>query len=244
MRTMQKGDIVQCDMAFTANLLGEAPDGYIAGTASTAATDSYGHKVLPGAFNKSIKSKGLSGPKGVKLLAGHDWNRPAGVIKRLETVQSDLKIEAQMNLNISYVRDLYEAAKQNEGLSFSVGFRVEEFDYIDEEEALDGEFVQIKSGDLMEVSIVCFPACVDATMSFIKQVEAPSDFEKALMNSELALSRNQAHKLLQLCKTNIHLFQTPMSVVDTTPKHPMLDAPQLKAAIDLAMRAKAVLGSR
>src|ERR1700722_8974517 len=41
---------------------------------------------LLGAFDRSIKAKGLGGPKGVKLLAGHDWAKQIGVITRLEAV--------------------------------------------------------------------------------------------------------------------------------------------------------------
>src|SRR5262245_42811043 len=108
MMAFKVGDRIQCDMSFEARSVADAPDGFIAGIASTAATDLYGHKVLAGAFDNSIKLKGLKGPRGIKLLAYHDWQKVAGTITRLETVKEKLEIEAQLNLNVSYVKDLYE----------------------------------------------------------------------------------------------------------------------------------------
>ena len=155
---------------------GTKPDGFIAGIASTPSVDAYGHKVLAHAFDKSIRKKGLSGPQGVKLLAHHDWQKPAGRITRLDTVGDNLRIEAELNLYVSYVRDLYSTTIHNGGLSFSVGFALDEFDLI--EDAKPGEpWMIIKSGDLMEVSIVLFPACVDATMEMSKSLPADASFE-------------------------------------------------------------------
>ncbi len=44
--------------------------------------DSYGHSVRSGAFDRSIAKRGLTGPSGVKLLAGHE-GFPVGAIKSL-----------------------------------------------------------------------------------------------------------------------------------------------------------------
>ena len=102
----------------------DVKDGFISGVASTPSTDAFGHSVCAGAFDRSIKAKGLGGPKGVKLLAGHDWAKLIGVITRLEDA---LRIEAQLNLDIGYVRDLHSSIVHNGGLSFSVGFAPEDF---------------------------------------------------------------------------------------------------------------------
>lgn len=253
------GDRIECDMSFTAHAISDAPDGYIAGIASTPITDLYGHKVLAGAFDESIKKKGLSGPRGVKLLAGHDWHKIAGVIKKLETVKEKLNIEAQLNLNVSYVKDLYEVTKQNGGLNFSVGFMLEEFEFVDdddedekgkkkdEEKDEDDAWLLIKKGDLMEVSVVTFPACLEAEMSFVKHVDTTSEFEKALVASGICRGRNEAHKFALFAKRNVHLFEpkTPVLAEQATlSAHPLLDVQMLKAATDLAVKAKALLGSR
>src|SRR5262245_31296937 len=98
-----KGDRIECDMVFVSRNIADAPAGFISGIASTPSTDLYGHQVIAGAFDESIKRKGLTGPRGIKLLAGHNWHHIAGTIKRLETINDKLEIDAQLNLNVSYV---------------------------------------------------------------------------------------------------------------------------------------------
>lgn len=247
----QAGDRIECDMPFATLAMTDVPDGYIAGIASTPSTDLYGHKVLAKAFDDSIKKKGLTGPRGVKLLAGHDWYKPAGIIKRLDTVGDNLHIEAQLNLNVSYVKDLHEVAKQNGGLSFSVGFALQEFDFVDEEEieTKDDPWVIIKKGDLMEVSVVCFPACEEAEMTFIKQAppNTLTELEKALVAEGTFRSRSEARRLIQAIKPHAHLLQgKPASGTQLAgdPTHPRLDASILKPMADLLAKAKATLSSR
>lgn len=240
------GDRIELDMPFIVNdARADLPEGYIAGIASTPATDLYGHKVLKGAFDRSIAKKGLSGPRGVKLLASHNWEKPAGVIKSLKTIGEDLKIEAQLNLNVSYVRDMHEVAKQNGGLNFSVGFTLEEFSFVDGDKSQDGEYLIIKQGDLMEVSVVVFPAQLEATMDFIKSHETMSELEKALVAKQFCQSRNEAQRLGKYLKANEHLFldrSPPSAGAVSKPAHPLSDVvPQLKACSDQIARVKAVL---
>ena len=72
-------------------------------------------------------------------------------------------------MDIPHVRDLHSAIKHSGGLSFSVGFTLEDFDLVDD--AKPGEpWLIIKSGDLMEVSVVTFPACASATMDMAKSM--------------------------------------------------------------------------
>lgn len=180
----------------------DLPDGYIAGWASTPDLDHYAHVVTPGAFDKSILAKGLSGPKGIKLLIGHNTDKPAGVIKVLETRGGSLWIEAQMNLNISYVKDSHEAAKMQGGLSFSVGFLLEDYEFKVNDRKED--YLLIKQGELMEVSIVLFPGNDNAEMLYIKtdesDLEGFPDFEKALMALGIVKSRNDAQRVTRVVK--------------------------------------------
>ena len=238
------GDFIKLDMQFAAQQTADKPEGYIAGTASTPATDLYGHKVLKGAFDKSIRKKGLSGPRGIKLLASHNWEKPAGVIESLRTVGDDLRIEAQLNMNVSYVKDLHEVAKQNGGLNFSVGFSLEEYTFVDGDESKDGEYLIISKGDLMEVSVVVFPAQLEATMDYIKSHETMSEFEKALVANEFCRSRSEAHKLAKYLKANEHLFldKLPPSAesVDAT-DHPLLDVKMLQPMREQIAKIRAML---
>jgi HK97 family phage prohead protease len=242
------GDRIECDMHFVASSLADAPEGYIVGTASTPSIDLHGHKVIAGAFDESIRTRGLHGPKRVKLLAFHDMDKVAGTIKRLETVQDRLRIETQLNLNVSYVKDVYEVSKMDGGLSFSVGFRMvkDGYRFLDEEEEKkEGYWLEITKGDLLEVSVVAFPAQPDATMDFVKDIKIDdiAAFEKKLRDEGIAKSRNEAHSIWQVCKNNPHLFGQPL-LVPPKPAHPLPDALQLQAAMDLTARMRSLLGSR
>ncbi len=155
--TYKRGDTILCGASALAHKLASEPDGFVSGIASSPTVDAMGHVVQAGAFDRSIRTKGLRGPGGIKLLAGHDPEKIAGIITRLETVGGNLQIDALLNLNISYARDLYEAAKQIGGLSFSVGFRLEEFEIVEAKNSKRGETLIVKSGDLLEVSIVTLP---------------------------------------------------------------------------------------
>lgn len=181
------------------------PAGFVAGWASTTTKDHAWHIVSPGAFKESIERKGLEGPKGIKLLAQHRSDKPAGKITKLEYRGDNLWIEAQLNLNVSYVKDLYEVAKDNGGLSFSVGFYLEEW-----KETNDA--LIIEKGELFEVSVVTFPCNEDAGMSFIKGItdvatfSTFAEFEKALAASGLVDSRSAAARITQVVKRNPQLW--------------------------------------
>ena len=271
----KRGDRVECDVSFEANVTAasDKPDGYIAGIASAPSTDLYGHKVLSGAFDDSIKRKGLRGPRGVKLLAFHDWSKIAGTIDVLETKGDKLLIEGQLNLNVSYVRDLYEVTKGNGGLNFSVGFTLLDFEFVEPpadpdedpdpdaatENDADGvegpseppAWLVIKQGDLMEVSVVPFPAQLEAEMTMVKRrpiiPNTMAEFEKALVADGLCRSRSEAHKFAMFAKGSAHLFRdksAPSGSSVIRPSHPLLDVSKLRAASDLAAKVKAMLGSR
>lgn len=220
------GDRKQLDMAFFSATredlrkqmdvadYSSLPDGYIAGWASTPDLDLYRHVVMPGAFDKSIREKGLNGPKGIKLLIQHDRSKVAGKIVKLEMRGDSLWIEAQLNLKISYVRDMYEAAKDVGGLSFSVGFYLEEYEF--KADANKDEYLQINQGELEEVSLVVFPGNPEAVNTFLKDdagaalevdLEDIPSFEKALVASGLAKSRNDAQRITQVVKRNVALFR-------------------------------------
>ena len=220
-------------------------DGYIKGIASTPKTDLYGHKVEVGAFDKSIRRNGLNGPSGIKLLNHHNMRQVAGNIEFLKTVGNELRIEGQLFLDVSYVKDLYIVAKKVGGLNFSVGFELEEFSFVDGDKSKDGEYLVVKQGNLIEVSVVTFPAQPEATMDFIKSHETMSELEKALAAEGFCRSRSEAHKLASYLKANEHLFldqSLRASAQVSQAHHPLLDvSQQLKACSDLTERARRAL---
>lgn len=206
----------------------DVPLGTVVGYASTSGIDSYDHIVVNGAFTESIAKRGLTGPKGVKLLLGHDMNKLAGVIHKLEQRPEGLWIHAQLNLNVSYVKDAYEAAKMNGGLSFSVGFFLQDYSF--KENDKKEEYVEITKGDLIEVSIVVLPANDNCVMTMIKSREAEdladdpkptetiAEFEKALIAMGLAKSRNDAKKITIAVKDCAAFAKGAAPVADQTTK--------------------------
>lgn len=240
-----QGDLMNLNLAveLSSTQMENKQEGYFEGIASTPAVDLYGHKVMKGAFDKSIKQKGLTGPRGVKLLVHHDWHKPAGVISKLKTVGNNLEIAGQLNLDVSYVKDVHLVAVQNGGLNFSVGFTLDRYEYVDEKKSEDGEYLLIHEGDLMEVSVVVFPAQLEAEMTYIKQHESMSQLEKALVAQGLCKSRGEAHRLANYLKQNSHLFlddKGPLAepVVN---EHPLLDVQLLQPVRDQLARLRAML---
>lgn len=227
--------------------LGDVPLGYVAGWASTPDIDLYFHKVATGAFDESIKSRGLAGPKSIKLLLNHERDKMSGVIKVLETRNQRLWIEAQLNLDISYVKDAYEASKMIGGTNFSVGFSLQDFEIIDGPGGF--EFLLIKKGDLFEVSVVPFPGNEECTMDFIKndpKCATVSEFEKKMVALGIVPSRNAANRLTQEVKANLSVFQKEPAVVPETKPAPETTAPvlapeQLNAMSDLLKKMRQIL---
>jgi HK97 family phage prohead protease len=138
----------------------------LAAVATISGVASYGHSVRVGAFDASIRKRGLTGPSGVKLLQGHS-GLPVGRITELRTVGSDLRISAELNTELASVRDLHSVIKHSGGLNFSVGFTLEDFD-VDEKAKPNEPWLVIKKGDLHEVSVVTFPALAEARMDMAK----------------------------------------------------------------------------
>lgn len=222
--------------------LDKKPAGFIAGWATASSLNCYQQIVAPGAFDAAIKARGLSGPKGIKLLAHHRSDRVCGVITKLEQRGEKLWIEAQIDLSISYANDLYKAAKVCGGLNFSVGFCIEKYEYDTETEILT-----ITQGDLMEVSVVTFGANEDAEMVVVhsagsdKLAETPAQFEARLVKLGLAPSRRAAHRLVQEIKLHARLFQT---AAGAPVAHAAPDAPPVLADSEAAALAKSLADLR
>lgn len=221
----------------------DIPDGYVAGWASTKDLDSYGHVVEVGAFSESIAKRGLTGPKSVKFLRGHDRDFPLGVVKVLEYRNDRLWIEAQLNLKVSYAADLWEMLKMSGGFSFSVGFFLQDYSWKAYKGDAEVEYLYITKGDLFEVSVVPFAGNEEAVMTYVKDmvkdaeqssvVTTPAQFEKALVANGLCKNRADAHKAVLFMKQHLTLFSKDGDSHEEPPADdppsPVLDDAQLIA---------------
>lgn len=172
-RKFAAGQVVTLDMGATTG------EGVIAGWASTADLDLYGHRIVRGAFSQSIRERGLTGSRAIKLLLDHDWNRPAGLIRQLEYRGDNLWIEAQLAMDIEYARDRYAVIKLLNGFNFSVGFILQDYEIKTDPVAKD-EYLQVNRGDLFEVSVVAFPGNENATAHEVRSLSETEKMERML----------------------------------------------------------------
>lgn len=122
--------------------------------------DSYGERVMLGAFDKSLQRYADKGKK-VKVLWGHNWERPVGTASVLESIPpgddrlpddvkqyGGLMATGQLALNTKEGAEAYEHLKAGTIDEFSIGYRVvaDSFD--------DAGIRQLDEVDLHEFSLV------------------------------------------------------------------------------------------
>ena len=125
----------------------------IGGLASVFDSVSYGEKIAPGAFTKTLMEQ-----KDIKSYWGHDANkilaRTTNGTLRLAQSEKGLEFEADLNLNTTWGRDAYEAIQSGLVDQMSFGF----YPVKQASEIIDGEsVVVVKEVHLTEVSPVTEP---------------------------------------------------------------------------------------
>jgi uncharacterized protein len=170
-------------------------DGYITGYGSIFGNiDSYGDVVAKGAFRKSIADvmNGVTAWPAMLLQHGDETSEgrtPIGVWTSMEEDDRGLKMTGKLAINTKRGKDAYELLKMKprpalDGLS--IGFRCTDYEM---HKAGSPARRTIKAVDLVEVSLVTFPANTRARVTSVKaQLEtAPemtmrdlawSDFER------------------------------------------------------------------
>lgn len=121
--------------------------GYIKGYASIFnVRDQQGDVILPGAFKRSIKK-----PERVKLLWQHDPKSPIGVWINMVEDDQGLLVEGQIPLGVQKGMEAYLLLDNGALKGLSIGYNILD-SYV------EGGTRYIKEVDLVEVSIVTFPA--------------------------------------------------------------------------------------
>lgn len=137
-------------------------------------------RILPG-FSEQIAPGAITpNPRGVKLFWQH--REPIGAVTACRETPKGLVIDAKIS-NTTAGRDAYELVKDGAISQLSIGFR--ERDYIDEETE-DG-LMRTQTGiDLMEVSLVPFPAYETTE---ITEIRANTKGVKTMKDEELGAIR-------------------------------------------------------
>jgi HK97 family phage prohead protease len=150
-------------LTHNANVKSINEKGEISGYASVFnVIDGHNDVVLRGAFAAAIRNS-RSGRK-PKLLWQHDLNVPIGVIDDLYEDDHGLFIKVRLILDIPKAREIYSLLKNRAIDGFSIGYKIKDSYF-------DGNIQYLVEIDLLEVSIVTFPTCEEATIEDVKASE-------------------------------------------------------------------------
>lgn len=166
-------------------------DGLFSGYGSVfGVVDSYKEVVAPGAFAESlaeIKAKG----RPVPVLWQHRSDQPIGIYSALVEDDHGLKVDGQLILDVARAKESHALMKAGAVSGLSIGYYVRESSY-DEKTGIR----TLSRLDLVEISLVTFPANDDARVDTIKSKLAHGslptlrEFEHLLR--EQGFSKNQA----------------------------------------------------
>jgi len=154
--------------------------------------DSYGEIVVKGAFADSLKELKAKG-RIVPVLWQHRSAEPIGVYESIEEDDHGLKVRGRLLINdVAQAREAFALLKAGAVTGLSIGYWV-----IDATYDAKTEIRWLKKLDLVEVSLVTFPAKDDARVEAVKfklergQLPSKKEFEKALREA-FPFSKSQA----------------------------------------------------
>ena len=161
-----------------------ATPGVFEGYASTFGNkDLQNDIVMPGAFTETIR-RGKDWP----ILWQHNYDEPIGVNLAAKEDEKGLWVKGQLNLDIQRGREAYSLLNQGALKAMSIGFRIGK-DGAEWDKAR--EVRRIKSVDLLEYSIVTFPANPKARLTSLKGATV-RDIEEALRDAGFSRKESTA----------------------------------------------------
>lgn len=137
--------------------------------------DSYGEKVMPGAFVDSLARHKREGSS-VLMLWNHDSHQPIGVWDDLAEDAKGLWGKGRLLLDIQRAREVHTLAKNKAIGGLSIGYREEDTDQ-------DGAVRLLKKLNLYEISPVTFPANRRARIESVKS-ERMDEFARRLRDGD------------------------------------------------------------
>jgi HK97 family phage prohead protease len=137
--------------------------------------DSYGEKVMPGAFVESLARHKREGSN-VLMLWNHDSREPIGVWEDLAEDAKGLWGKGRFLLDIQRAREVHSLAKAKAIGGLSIGYREIEVEP-------DGQVRLLKKLDLYEISPVTFPANRRARIESVKS-ERMEEFARRLRDGD------------------------------------------------------------
>jgi uncharacterized protein len=184
-------------LGFTFECKGVKETGVFEGYASTFnEKDLGGDIVVPGAFAKSLKSRGV---KGVRMFADHDSRNRVGVWEAISEDEKGLQVKGRLLVEKANGRDAYIDLKEGALDGLSIGFRTVKDKYDGRRKAR-----MLEELDLLEISLVSFPMNESARVTAVKSITDMDakdwrELEAALRDE--GLSRAEAVKAVSGFKT-------------------------------------------
>ena len=125
--------------------------------------DSYGTYFMPGAWDRSIER--FNSGEVIPVLWSHDRKMPLGKCTELRSDEKGLWAHGKLTMEDPQAQTAYAHMKDGSVLGLSVGF---EMDYDSVEYNQDLDAYGIADADLMEYSVVVFPANPNAKITQVK----------------------------------------------------------------------------
>jgi hypothetical protein len=148
--------------------------GFFAGYASVYDKEDFHNDIIAkGAFEKSLHKANLSN---IKLLWQHNPSEPIGHFSKIFDDNHGLYVEGYINLNLNKGREAYSLIKTGALDGLSVGFTVKDFEL----ESKTNTRI-ILEAELWEISLVTFPANIDAKIKIVKNLDIQTQ-EQQLLN--------------------------------------------------------------
>jgi HK97 family phage prohead protease len=138
--------------------------------------DSYGDKIVPGAFAASIAARKP------KMLWQHRMDKPIGVWDEVAEDGKGLRLKGRL-ASTAQAQEARELVKMGAMDGLSIGFRTLS-------DQMEGNTRLLKEIDLWEVSFVTIPADAAATVTGIKSLATEREIEDALRS--IGFSRREA----------------------------------------------------
>jgi uncharacterized protein len=155
--------------------------------------DSYADIVAKGAFRSSLK-EWKARKRLPSLLWQHDSSIPIGVYEEMREDDTGLYVRGRLS-DVQMGRDAYTLLKDGALSGLSIGFRTRKA-LMDEDTGIR----TIKDVDLVEVSLVTFPANDAARVLGVKADEWPDPVEfEQWLRRDAALTRVEARRVVATC---------------------------------------------
>jgi hypothetical protein len=192
MRFGQKRSLKVRDFALSLKAEGVTDEGGFEGYGSVfGVEDSYGEIVAPGAFSDSLEELGAK-KRIVPVLWQHRSDQPIGTYSEIAEDDHGLFVKGQLLIEaVGQASEAHALMKAGAVSGLSIGYWVRESSFDEKTNVRT-----LTKLDLVEVSLVTFPACDDARVEAVKfklaHGELPNirEFEKLLR--EAGFSKSQA----------------------------------------------------